>query len=131
MTPTKILQRPPRILVVDDEGDLRFLIRLALDPLGAEIRELDHGVNALTEIRSFKPDLVILDIMLPGGIDGLQLCRAIKLDPQTAATTVFLLTAKGQVADIEAGARAGADQYIVKPFSPLALYEAVATCWQH
>jgi len=122
---------PPRILIVDDESDLRFLIRLALDPLGAEIRELEHALDALTEIRSFKPDLVILDIMLPGGIDGLQLCQAIKLDPLTAATKVFLLTAKGQVADIEAGERAGADRYIVKPFSPLALLEAVQDCCRH
>lgn len=121
---------PQRILIIDDESDLRFLARLALEPLGAEIRELENAVNALAEIRSFKPDLVILDIMLPGGIDGLQLCQAIKFDPQTAKIKVFLLSAKGQLTDIEAGKRAGADQYIVKPFSPQGLLETVKNSWK-
>lgn len=120
-----------RILLIEDERLIAESLIRTLHGLGYEVRHAADGTAGLKLALSETPDLVILDIMLPGGIDGLQLCQAIKLDPLTAATKVFLLTAKGQVADIEAGERAGADQYIVKPFSPLALLEAVQNCCRH
>lgn len=114
-----------RILIVDDQSDLRMLIRLALMPLGAEMREAVNGMEALQAIREFKPEVVILDVMLPGGVDGLQVCQAIKQDPLTRSTKVIMVSARGQKSDIEAGLAAQADRYIVKPFSPLALLKEV------
>lgn len=100
-----------------------MLVRLALEPLKAEIREVTTGMDALQTVRSFKPDVVILDVMLPGGIDGYQVCQAIKQDPLTRATKVFMVSARGQKSDIEAGLAVEADRYIVKPFSPMALLQ--------
>jgi CheY-like chemotaxis protein len=116
---------PQRILIVDDQSDLRLLVRLALAPLDAEIQEAANGMDALIAIRTFKPDVIVLDVMLPGGIDGYQICQAVKQDPLTRSIKVIMLSARGQVADIEEGQRVQADRYIVKPFSPLALLEVV------
>lgn len=118
--------KPQRILVVDDQSDLRLLVRLALAPLNAEIREAANGMEALQAVRSFRPEVIILDVMLPGGIDGFQVCQAVKQDPLTRSIKVIMLSARGQAADIEAGQQAKADRYIVKPFSPLALLDEVS-----
>lgn len=110
-----------RILIVDDQSDLRKLIRLALEPLGCELHEVANGMDALAAVRSLKPEVVILDVMLPGGIDGYQVCQAIKQDPLTRSIKVIMLSARGQKSDVEEGYRVQADRYIVKPFSPLDL----------
>jgi two-component system, OmpR family, phosphate regulon response regulator PhoB len=75
-----------------------------------------------------RPDLVLLDVMMPGPIDGLEACRQMKANPDHQGMQIILLTARGQSSDREAGQQAGADQYIVKPFSPLNLIETLAEC---
>ncbi len=120
--------KPLRVLIVEDQSDLRLLVRLALEPLQPEFMELADGMAALAAVRSFKPDLLLLDVMLPGGVDGYQVCRAIKQDPLTRAIKVVMVSARGQTGDIEAGRQALADRYVVKPFSPLALLDEVRSC---
>ncbi len=113
-----------RILIVDDHAELRRLVLLTLGP-GYDIREARDGREALDVCRQFEPDIVLLDVMMPGELDGYQVCSAIRADPELAATRVVLLTARGQQADVAAGSAAGADEYVVKPFSPLALMAMV------
>jgi len=114
-----------RILVVDDQQDLRLLIRLSLRTLG-EVAQAASAEGALALLHDNAPDLLILDVWLGQGISGLELCRRIKDDPRTAGVKIMLLSACGQQSDIAAGLAAGADHYMVKPFSPETLYEAAA-----
>ena len=104
------------ILVVDDEEDIRELVELNLSREGYQILPCDTGERALALVRSRKPDLVVLDLMLPG-VDGLEVCRRLKADPDTRHIPVIMLTAKGEEADIVAGLELGADDYVTKPFS--------------
>jgi len=113
------------ILIVDDQSELRKLIRMTLAPLACELHEAETGLDALAKVRALRPAVVILDVMLPGGIDGYQVCQAIKSDPQTRQTRVIMVTACGQKTDIEEGRRVMADCYLVKPFSPLQLIKEV------
>lgn len=114
-----------KILVVDDNAELRKLLRLTLQAIDCELHEADNGLAAIAMTRTLKPEVIILDVMMPGGIDGYQVCQAIKADPATRKTHVLLLSARGQKSDIEAGHRAGADGYMVKPFSPLELIKTI------
>jgi CheY-like chemotaxis protein len=75
--------------------------------------------------QAFKPDLMLLDVMMPGELDGLQVCQRLKSDPVTKRIKVVLLTARGQARDREVGQAAGADEYLVKPFSPLQLIDTI------
>lgn len=111
------------ILVVDDQDELRLLISLSLQALG-RIVEAANAEQALQRIAAERPDLVMLDIWLGPGLSGLDVCAALRRDPLNAHTRVILLSACGQQSDIAAGMDAGADLYIVKPFSPLELVEA-------
>jgi two-component system alkaline phosphatase synthesis response regulator PhoP len=108
------------ILVVDDEADILELIRYNLAKDGYQITCVGSGEEALQKVRSESPDLVILDLMLPG-IDGLDVCRGIKSDPKTKHISVIMLSARGEEADIVSGLELGADDYLVKPFSPRVL----------
>ena len=112
-----------RILVVDDQPDLRLLIRLTLRSLG-EVAQASSAEAALAQLAQSVPDLLILDVWLGEGISGLQLCRTLKDAPATAGMKIMLLSACGQQSDVAAGLAAGADHYMVKPFSPEALVEA-------
>ena len=114
-----------RILVVDDQPDLRLLIRLTLRSLG-EVAQASSAEAALAQLAQSVPDLLILDVWLGEGISGLELCRKLKDAPATAGMKIMLLSACGQQSDVAAGLAAGADHYIVKPFSPEALVEAAA-----
>lgn len=114
-----------RILIVDDQEDIRLLLRLALEPLGGELLAACNGREAIELAGRFRPDFVILDVMMPGGIDGYQVCLALRDDPASAQACIILLSARGQQGDIEAGKQAGADHYLLKPFSPLALCEVI------
>lgn len=114
-----------RILVVDDQPDLRLLIRLSLRALG-EVAQAASADAALAQLAVSKPDLLVLDIWLGEGVSGLQLCRKLKDDPAMAGMKIMLLSACGQQSDVAAGLAAGADHYMVKPFSPEALLEAAA-----
>ena len=112
-----------RILVVDDQHDLRLLIRLSLRALG-DVAQASNAEDALAQLRAARPDLLILDVWLGEGASGLELCRRLKDDPAMAGMKIMLLSACGQQSDVAAGLAAGADHYIVKPFSPEALASA-------
>jgi len=108
------------ILVVDDEEDLLELVAYNLRREGYEVDCVTTGETALRAARSKRVDLIILDLMLPGA-DGLEVCRALRSDPQTRDIAIVMLTAKGDEADVVAGIELGADDYISKPFSPRVL----------
>jgi DNA-binding response OmpR family regulator len=114
-----------RLLIVEDQLDIRKLIRLTLDIGDYELHEAENGESGWHMVRALRPNLVLLDVMMPGMLDGYQVCRKIKDEPGLAGTVVILLTARGQQADIEAGRAAGADAYLIKPFSPLELIDTV------
>jgi CheY-like chemotaxis protein len=119
-----------RIVIVEDQADLRRLVRWSLEGEGYELLEVSNGAAAMAVLTSAKPALVLLDIMLPGGIDGLEICRRVRADPTLADMKVLLLSALAQKRDREAGAEAGADGYLVKPFSPKELISTVARLMQ-
>ena len=115
-----ILARMPTVLIVDDEQHIRLLIEQTLEELeddGVELITARDGEEALDAVANQHPDLVFLDVMMPKR-DGYEVCRAIKGDPATADTTIFLLTARGQAVDREEGFAAGADDDLTKPFDP-------------
>lgn len=114
-----------RILIVEDHADIRRLIRMTLEFESHEIHEAANADEGLLAVRHLHPDLLLLDIMMPGSMDGLDLCRLVKSDPALGMPQVVLLTARGQSQDIEAGMNAGADAYLLKPFSPLKLIETI------
>lgn len=106
----------PTILVVDDEEDIRELVELNLRREGYNVLTCETGEQALAQATRNGPDLVVLDLMLPG-MDGLDVCKRLKGDPATRKMPVVMLTAKGEEADIVAGLELGADDYVTKPFS--------------
>ncbi len=114
-----------KLLIVDDQEDLRKMLRLALGYGKYNLYEAGDGETALAVARAEKPNVILLDVMMPGSLDGIAVCRAIKADPELAGCFVVLLTARGQTADYAAGDDAGADAYMVKPFSPSKLVEVV------
>jgi len=104
---------PLRILVVDDEAHIVNFLRMGLTYEGFEVAEAQDGTEALSQVERFKPHLVILDLMLPG-VDGMEVAERLRRDPDLL---IIMLTARDQVSDRVAGLRAGADDYLVKPFS--------------
>jgi two-component system alkaline phosphatase synthesis response regulator PhoP len=113
-----------KILVVDDEEDILELLRFNLSREGCQVFCASSGEEALRLVRSEIPDLVVLDLMLPG-IDGLEVTRRLKSDPNTKHLPIVMLTAKGEEADIVTGLELGADDYVTKPFSPRILVARV------
>ncbi len=109
------------ILIVDDERNLRKLLAITLEHLHITIYEASDGQQAIEMINRYYPTLVILDIMMPGEINGLDVCRHVKSKPELADISVIMLTAMGQKEDYNVGISVGADKYITKPFSPLQL----------
>ena len=109
-----------RILVVDDESDILELIQYNLSKAQYDVAGVESGEEALAHMRTTLPDLIVLDLMLPG-VGGLELCKALKRDQHTAAIPIVILTARGEEADIVAGLELGADDYLTKPFSPRVL----------
>ena len=103
-----------KILIVDDEINICELLRLYLEKEGYVTEVVNDGAKALDAFNSFNPDMVLLDIMLPG-LDGWQICREIR---KTSQTPIIMLTAKGEVFDKVLGLELGADDYVVKPFEP-------------
>ncbi len=115
-----------KILIVDDHADLRRLLRLTLKDEGYELHEVANGPDAVAEAERLQPDLVLLDIMMPGGMDGYRVCRLLKTGPGLMSRTkVIFITARGQPYDRAHATSIGADGYITKPFSPLEVIEQV------
>jgi len=106
-----------RVLVVDDEEDILELVRYNLTREGYEVATAVSGEKALQQARAGLPDLILLDLMLPG-VGGLDVCRLLKGDGRTAHIPIIMLTAKTEESDIVLGLEMGADDYITKPFSP-------------
>jgi len=104
---------PLRILVVDDEAHIVNFLRMGLIYEGFEVAEAQDGTEAMSQVERFKPHLVVLDLMLPG-VDGMEVAERLRRDPDLL---IIMLTARDQVSDRVAGLRAGADDYLVKPFS--------------
>ncbi len=109
-----------RILIVEDEKDIIELVQYNLEREGYEVRAAANGEEALEFLDKESPDLILLDLMLPG-IDGLEICRLIKQDPKTKNIPIIILTAKSEEADVVVGLQLGADDYVTKPFSPKVL----------
>lgn len=105
------------VLVVDDEPMARTLLRLMLVRAGFEVSEAEDGYDALEKIEAEIPDLVILDVMMPG-MDGFSVCRAVRESARTAALPVIMLSAKTDLESVNRGLRAGANKYLTKPISP-------------
>ena len=112
------------ILVVDDEEDVLELVRYNLDKSGYQVETASSGEEALAKARRKLPDLLILDLMLPG-MDGLEVCKKLKNDAKTEGLPIIVLTAKGEETDIVTGLELGADDYVTKPFSPKVLIARV------
>jgi len=108
------------VLVVDDERDILELVKYNLDKEGYQVTVVETGEDALAATRTKMPDVVVLDLMLPG-VDGLEVCRRLKADLKTRGIPIVMLTAKGGEADIVAGLELGASDYVTKPFSPRVL----------
>lgn len=113
-----------KILVVDDEVYILHILDFILGAENYDVVTATNGEQALQKVREEKPDLVILDIMMPK-LDGYETCRLIKKDPATKAIPVILLTAKGREVDQKLGREVGAADYMTKPFSPTKLIERV------
>ncbi len=111
------LRMTQRIVLVEDDGDIAEILRVNLAREGYTLDVFTRGDSALAAVRSLPPDLVLLDLMLPG-LDGLELCRMLKRDAKTSAVPLIMLTAKGTETDRIVGLELGADDYIAKPFSP-------------
>jgi two-component system phosphate regulon response regulator PhoB len=105
------------VLIVEDEPDVVDLLRYHLKRAGFTVLVANTGPMGLEAVRTSLPDVVVLDLMLPG-MSGLEVCRAIKSDPAVASVPVLMLTAKSDVKDRVKGLETGADDYVVKPFSP-------------
>jgi CheY-like chemotaxis protein len=115
-----------KVLIVDDQPDIRKLILMTMESEGYDLHEASNGEDALRSVHDLRPDVVLLDVMMPGLLDGYQVCEKIKNDPLLQLTTkVVLLTARGQLTDIARGKAVGSDAYLVKPFSPLELIDTV------
>lgn len=113
------------ILIVDDQSDIRKLIRMTLELGDCDIYEADTGESGWHMVKALRPDLVLLDVMMPGSLDGYQVCQKINMEPSLRHIPVILLTARAQQSDFETGRKAGAKAYLTKPFSPLELIDTV------
>lgn len=114
-----------KILIVDDREDTVELLEMTLKRSNFEVLRAGSGESALEIARTQKPDLIIMDVIMPGEIDGLEATRIIKGSPETQHCKVIMISGKGLEADREAGLQAGAQDYFMKPFSPLELIKRV------
>ena len=106
----------PRITVVEDEEALGVLLRYNLEAEGFEVETIERGDEAELRLRERRPDLLLLDWMLPG-VSGIELCRRLRARPETKALPIIMLTARGEESERVRGLQTGADDYVVKPFS--------------
>lgn len=114
-----------RILLIEDEGNILEAIGFILSRAGWEVQGHGNGATALDAVARTRPDMVVLDVMLPG-CSGLEILRALRDRPETAALPILMLTAKGQAKDRDTALELGADAYLTKPFSNADLLATVA-----
>jgi CheY-like chemotaxis protein len=120
-----------KILVVDDQIEVRELLQVTLELGDYQVFFAEDGPQAIKIAQTEHPHVILLDIMMPESeIDGLEVCRRLKADPVTADTAIILLSAKVQKEDIASGLAAGADDYVSKPFSPMALIDKIEKVFQ-
>jgi two-component system alkaline phosphatase synthesis response regulator PhoP len=112
-----IMEQIKKILVADDNENIRDALAYLLEDDGFKLWIAKDGADALQKTREIRPDILLLDVMMPV-MNGYDVCRTIKNDPELKDTYIIMLTAKGQVAEQERGKKVGADEYVVKPFSP-------------
>lgn len=117
--------KPARVLIVEDNSEVRRLVRWSLQDENFEISEAANGVLGLQQALMRTPDLIIIDRMMPGGLDGLQLTAQIRASASLAGTRLLMLTAMASANDKAAALAAGADAFLAKPFSPIALTDLV------
>ena len=115
------------LLVVDDNEDMRLMVREVLTSAGHEVQLAPDGLTALAAIQEREPDLLVLDLIMPG-MSGIEVCRALKRNPFTARIPVLMLTARGDIDHKLAGFEAGADDYLAKPFEPRELLARMQPC---
>lgn len=113
-----------KVLAVDDDPVIQRLLEVNLEMEGYEVVLANDGADALEKARATRPDLVLLDVMMPNK-DGWQVCAEMKADPDLAHIPVIFLSARAQDADVERGTSIGADAYITKPFDPIDLLDLV------
>ncbi len=113
-----------KVLIVDDEPNIVLSLEFLMEEAGYDVRSVTDGQEALDAVREEVPDLILLDIMLPK-LDGYEICREIRANPQCKEVRVIMLTAKGREVDQEKGLAFGADEYITKPFSTREVVEKV------
>ena len=113
-----------KVIVIDDEPFILMMIEDKLKKAGFKVITLRESINAVPIIRNEKPDLIILDWMMPE-LSGIDLCKMLKADAELAEIPIFMLTAKGQEADEQLGLKHGVTRYITKPFSPKSLLEMI------
>lgn len=116
---------PYRIVIIEDDADLRELERMTLELEGYEVHEADYGASGVRMVEVMQPDLVLMDVMMPGELDGFQCCARIKANPKTEHIKVVMVTARTQVADHERARSSGADGFVSKPFSPAKLIDVI------
>ena len=116
--------RRKRILVVDDEIYMQHILEFSLGMEGMEVISVSSGEEALRRVSEERPDLIVLDVLMPG-MDGYEVCRRLRQQESTRAIPIVFLSAKDGRGDREHGLRAGADAYITKPFSPQSLIDTI------
>lgn len=114
-----------RILVAEDNPSVKRLVCYTLERAGYQVLSASNGVEGLRMAREEKPDLLVLDVMLPG-LDGFELCHRLRTDPQTAQLPILIFSAKTQDADLSTGLSLGADDYLIKPADPSEIVKRVA-----
>jgi DNA-binding response OmpR family regulator len=113
------------ILVIDDDPVIQKLLTVNFEMEGYRVLTAGDGNLGLRQVQADRPDVILLDVMMPG-MDGLEVARRLKADPDTSTIPIVLLSAKAQATDIQGGIDAGADDYVTKPFDPLELLDKVA-----
>jgi CheY-like chemotaxis protein len=114
-----------KILIVDDHEEIRKLVEITLRVEDYQILQAKNGEEAIKTVKAETPDLIIMDVVMPGKIDGVEATRILKNDPETKACIIIMLTSKSDVEDVKRGMDAGANDYFTKPFSPLELIRKV------
>lgn len=118
------MEKKARILVVDDEPDLVQMVSVRLNASGYEVTTAYDGQQALDQVKQVRPELIILDLMLPK-LDGYKVCRLLKFDERTKSIPVLIFTARAQVEDVTLATECGADAYLTKPFEAKALLDKI------